>query len=246
MYAIAAKTGGGKTAFCLTTALYNARQGLPVFYASLEMSAKMLALRSLSAMTGLPSMSIEKGQLLDESLQRVRAAAEEFRGLPIYFYDKNMDTGTLKLALQRMEAENGLEMAVIDYIALLKDEGSSGYERLTKIADDVRGFATDFDIPMLVVSQLNRASLNREGGRPQVQDFKETGQIENNSGGAVFPYLLPMDEHDQNTGVRQAELIVAKNRHGPNDVKIPVEFLPQQMIWRERGEAIVDPPQNRR
>lgn len=245
MYAVAARTGGGKTAFCLGTGLNIAEQGGSVFYASLEMSAHMMALRSIAAMTGVPSMSIEKGYLKDETFRMVKDAVLKLKGLPIYFYDQTLDTIGLTMLLSKMQNEHGLDVSIVDYIALIKTQGDSGYERVTKLADDVKGLATDFDIPMITVSQLNRASQNRPDGRPQLIDFKETGQIENNSGAAIFPYLFPLEPGEEaDKDVFDGELIIAKNRHGPANVSIPVEFHPKLMMWKEKGGPVIDPPQN--
>lgn len=246
MYVIASKTGSGKTAWALGESLKAAREGASVLYVSLEMSAQMMALRSLAAMTGINSMAIERGRMSNEAFDRVRAAAEELNNLSIYFFDQVVDTPTLNTVYERVQNEHGLDIAVVDYIALLDDlPTESGYARLTYIANEVKKSATNYDIPIIAVSQLNRASLNRElGGRPLVQDLKESGQIENNASVVMFTRLMPKqpDEEGYDPKVIPGELIIAKNRHGPNDYIIDVDFIPSQMKWVQRVVDIVDPP----
>jgi replicative DNA helicase len=244
MYSVAGKTGGGKSAFCLSTALHVARQDGVVVYFSLEMSAKLLALRSLSAMSGIPAMKIEKGQLTEQSLKLLFHHAKQFEKLPIYFYDRSITSLEIGDALTFHKDKHGLDMTVVDYIGLLKEQGKTPYEKVTQASINLRGHARDFDIPLIVVSQLNRASLNRESGRPMLQDLKESGQVENDSGAVIFPFRLPSDE-DDNPDVEEAEIIVAKNRHGPIGT-FAAEFLPRQMIWRPLGGVVVDPPRNER
>lgn len=249
MYVFAAKTGSGKTALALGESLSVAKQGGSVLYASLEMSAHMMALRTLAAMTGVNSMAIERGKMSDEVFKEVKAAAEKLNNLPIFFFDQVTDTAGLNDVYKYTQNKLGLDFSVVDYIALLDDlKGQSGYERLTHIANEVKKSAVAFDIPTIAVSQLNRASLNREGGRPQVQDLKESGQVENNAALVLFTVLTPLSEDDENYNpkVIPGELLIAKNRHGPNDYKIDVDFIPSQMRWVERIVDAEDPPSARR
>lgn len=244
MYSVGGATGSGKSSYCLSTARTVAKQGGSVFYLSLEMSAKLLALRTLSAMTGLPAMKVEKGLLSEVSMKELRHAVETFKDLPLYFFDRSTTSVDLATILSEQKNRRGLDFVIVDYIALLQDQGKSPYEKITEISKNLRGHARDFDIPLIAVSQLNRASLNREGGRPQLQDLKESGQIENDSGAVIFPFRpkVENEEEDRNPDVESAELIVAKNRHGPANVTFPVEFLPKQMVWREAGGPIINPP----
>ena len=244
-YAIGGATGSGKSSFVLSEGIGIAKHGGTVFYLSLEMSAKLLALRTLSILTGLPAMKIEKGQLTDQSLQLVRDAAETFKGLPIYFYDRS--TSSIELATIMRDVKNrvGLDVAIVDYIALLSDKGNTPYERVSNISMNLRSHARDFDIPMLVVSQLNRASLGRESGRPALQDLKESGQIENDSGAVIFPFRPKNEDENPDPDVERAEIIIAKNRHGPVG-SIAVEFVPKRMQWRPIGGEIIDPPSAKR
>ena len=249
MYVVAAKTGNGKTAFALGESIKVAEDGGVVMYLSLEMSAHMMALRVLASMTGVNSMAIERGNMSDETFRMVKDAAEKLSGLPLYFFDQVVDTPTLNDVYSKMKNKLGLDMSVVDYIALLDDlPTESGYARLTFIANEIKKFTVKQDIPIIAVSQLNRASLNREGGRPQVQDLKESGQIENNAALVLFPFLIPKqpDEEGYNPKVIPGELLIAKNRHGPNDQKIEVDFIPSQLKWVERIVDAVDPPSARR
>lgn len=243
MYAVGGATGSGKSSFCLTEGLKVAREGGVVVYFSLEMSAKLLALRSLSALTGLPAMKIEKGQLTDQSMRLLREHAEGFKKLPIYFYDRSITSLGVADVLNVHKDRHGLDMAVLDYIGLVKDTGRTPYEKITQASINIRGHARDFDIPFIVASQLNRASMNREGGRPMLQDLKESGEVENDSGAVIFPFRLPKEEEDDNPDVEAAEIIVAKNRHGPVGT-FAAEFLPKQMVWRPIGGVIIDPPRS--
>lgn len=243
MYAIGGRTGSGKSAFTLSTALNAARKGASAFYLSLEMSAHILALRTLSAMTGVPAMKIEKGQLHIDTLKQIQAAAETFSSLPIYFYDHPTTSTELETILNIHKNSNGLDIAVVDYLALLKDKGNTPYERITNISINLRGLASTFDIPLLAVSQLNRSSMSRVSDRPLLQDLKESGQVENDAGAVIFPYRPKNnDEENPNPDIERAELIIAKNRHGPSEVSIEVEFLPKQMLWRPIQYEVKNPP----
>ncbi len=241
MYIIGGATGSGKSSFLLGELLGTARRGAVSVYLSLEMSAKLLALRSLSSLTGLPAMNIERGMLTDETLKYVMNAAETFNKLPIYFYDQNVTTDEWRGILELHKSKFGLDIAAVDYIALFSDRGDSPYARMTTIADILRGHAKTFDIPYLVASQLNRASLSQ---RPTLAALKESGQIENNAGCVLFPWQDP-DVENIDPNVRAAEIIVAKNRHGPT-YTIDAQFHAKQMLWKPRGYEIINPPSARR
>lgn len=231
-------TGSGKSSFCLTEAINMAKQGAHTLYVSLEMSAKVLALRSLSALTNIPAMAIERGQLTDETFALVKEQANTFRDLPLFFHDYSVTSNELEALLLSHKTTRGLDLAFVDYIALVNQPGESGYERVTAIADNLRRYANIFDIPLVAASQLNRASLL---SKPSLSSLKESGQVENNAGVVIFPYRVPQEEGDDRPDpeAEPALIIVAKNRHGPNDYEIDAEFLPKKMLWRQK----IVPPQ---
>jgi replicative DNA helicase len=185
-------------------------------------------------------MAIEKGRLTDEAMTFVREVAEHFRNLPLYFYDQSTSTDQLKSVLAQHKNDHGLDVCVVDYIALMTDTAKSPYEKLTMIADKLRNQAKDFDIPLIVASQLNRASLN---GKPTLSALKESGQVENNAGGVIFPYREAMESGEQleDPTKEPATIIIAKNRHGPNHVEFPCYFLPQKMQWKAKEYEVIDP-----
>lgn len=240
MYIVGGATGSGKSSFCLTEAIHLARQEAHVLYVSLEMSAKILALRSIAALTNLPAMKIEKGQMTDESFAFVKKTAQEFQDLPLYFHDSTLTTSELESLLFTQQDKRGLDVAFVDYIALVNSKGDSGYERVTAIADDLRRQANIFDIPLVAASQLNRASLL---SKPTLSALKESGQVENNAGAVFFPYRIPIDDDNPQVDpeVESAVIIVAKNRHGPNNYEIDAEFVPSKMLWRQKITPVEDP-----
>lgn len=240
MIAIAGASGSGKSAMALSLSLEAAERNAGILYISLEMSAKMLALRTLSGMTGVPAMKIERGDLKRETLEAIKEAALTFQKLDLHFFDKSMASPDLTMYLLNHKNTHHLDICVVDYLGLMKDTSKSPYERMTTIADNVRLSARDADVTMLAVSQINRESLKRPNSRPRMQDLKDSGQVENNSSVVMFPFR-PEIEEETGLPYEEAELIIDKNRHGPTGI-FPVRFYPKQMRWTPNEDTIIDPP----
>lgn len=237
VYIIAGATGSGKSAFCMNAGLQLARHGASVLYLSLEMSSRILVLRTLSAATGIPAMAIERGQLSDETWKFIQSEIETLSKLPIYFYDRVVTTDEWRMVMEAHKNQFGLDIGIVDYNALMRDKGNSPYERVTNISIALKGHAKDFDIPYLVAAQLNRASLD---GPPTLKALKESGQVENDAGVVLFPYRLPRDE-ESHPEFDEAKIIIAKNRHGPVG-EFPAEFHFKQMVWKSKEGVPIPPP----
>jgi replicative DNA helicase len=120
---------------------------------------------------------------------------------------------------------NGLSVAVIDYLGLLKDDGN-GQQRYKEVGDAVkvmRATAKEIDIPVILVCQLNRSCETRENKRPVLSDLRESGDIEQDSDVIFFLYRDEYYCHECASATEVcgkghqgvAELICRKQRKGP-------------------------------
>lgn len=246
-YSIGGSSGKGKSALALSMALAQARAGHKVWYASLEMSSSMLAIRFISAYTGIPSLLLERGRITDDQMKKVNAAVEDLAELEIQLDDESLTTTELEQALYDHTQKRDIDIVYADYSSLFKDNpGVSPFERESIVSGNLRALARKMDKPVVCLVQLNRNSLQRENSKPVLSDIKNSGQHEQDSQAVMFihrPYVAQMmSEGLEPIAEEDAEIIVAKNRSGPAGITVDVVFEPKKMLWRDKSYEIVPPP----
>ncbi|MCW9036027.1 MAG: replicative DNA helicase [Rhodospirillales bacterium] len=223
----------------------NGEEGGVVAFFSLEMSADQLAARILSERTSISSDGMRKGNLSDEEFDRLVLESQHLYKLPLYIDDTPaLTVSALRTRARRLQRQNGLGMIIVDYLQLLSPpaNGSSQGNRVQEVSEMTRGLkglAKELQVPVIALSQLSRAVESREDKRPQLSDLRESGSIEQDADVVMFifreEYYLQRSEplqraeesadkyaeryehwaqRCQEVG-NKAELIVAKQRHGP-------------------------------
>lgn len=241
MLILAARPSMGKTAFMLNIAEQVAIGGVPVPGAppsrrtpvgvfSLEMSKSAIVQRLLSARSGVSSQQLRGGHRIpDEDLRRLYMASEDLKNAPIYVDDTpSLTVLNLRARARRMVAQHGVKILLIDYLQLMTAPGAARESRqveVSTISRSVKALARELNVPVICLSQLNRASEQREGNRPRMADLRESGSIEQD---ADVIMLLHREEyyHTQSPDwalenpdkVGIAEVIIAKQRNGPTGV----------------------------
>ncbi len=227
---VAARPSMGKTAFSLACAQNAATHperstGVAVF--SLEMGAQQLAQRMLTSQARVDAHKARTGQMKDEDWQRLARAAGTLSEADIYIDDTpGLSVLELRAKCRRLKAEHDIGLVVVDYLQLMQASGSnlrSGANREQEIAHisrSLKGLAKELNIPVIALSQLNRAVENRGGDkRPQLSDLRESGSIEQDADVVAFIYRaerygITVDEQGNSTeGI--AEIIIGKQRNGP-------------------------------
>ncbi len=239
---IAARPSMGKTALALNLAEQIAIGGAPVPGApgsrsvpialfSLEMSKNAIGQRMLSARAGVSSQALRGGHKVpDDQLRRLLQSAEDLRPAPIYVDDTpNMTVLQLRARARRLVQTFGVKVIMVDYLQLMTAPHAARESRqveVSAISRGIKALARELDVPVVCLSQLNRASEQREGNKPRMADLRESGSIEQDADVII---LLHREEyyHTQNREewaaenpdkVGIAELIVAKQRNGPTGV----------------------------
>ena len=229
---VAARTGIGKTSFALQVA-FSAAQTVPVAIFSLEMSQEEVLLRAIAQHADIDSSAFFRGYLGRHRHADVAAAVTDLSERQWAICDE----GTLTVADVRrhgeaMKVRRGLGLVVVDYLQLLSPSpGTAGENRTQQVGAMSRGLknlARDLEVPILMLSQLSRATDGRVGKRPQLSDLRESGSIEHDSDKVLF--IHRDDDHtDQNT---EAVILVAKNRTGPTGA-VPVTFIKHATRFEE-------------
>jgi replicative DNA helicase len=227
---IAARPSMGKTAFSLACAQNAATHperstGVAVF--SLEMGAQQLAQRMLTSEARVDAHKARTGRMNDEDWQHLARAAGKLSEASIFIDDTpGLSVLELRAKCRRLKAEHDIGLVVVDYLQLMQASGAnlrSGANREQEIAHisrSLKGLAKELNLPVLALSQLNRAVENRGGDkRPQLSDLRESGSIEQDADVVAFIYRaerygITVDEQGNSTeGI--AEIIIEKQRNGP-------------------------------
>ena len=225
---LAGRPGMGKSALALNIAGHVAQRYGPVAYFTLEMSASEVAQRWLAAAAKVDLMAIRGGQLDQAGWRQLIAAAGTLYKTPLYIDDRVRTVTDMRAQSRRM-ARDELHLVVVDYMQLMSSRSRRrGWEnRQQEIADislNLKALARELEVPLIAVSQLNRALENRGDRRPRLGDLRESGAIEQDADVVVMIYR---DAYYKESNDRAAELNVAKQRSGPTGT-VNVTFIQEQ------------------
>jgi replicative DNA helicase len=181
MIVVAARPSVGKTALAENIAeIWSRQTPHPILFASLEMSVTMLLDRTMARNSDVAAHDIIRGTMSDEQRLRVLSQAEAHRTSSIWYLDDGFaTTATVRSTAAKLRLlSGGIGAIIIDYLQLLKDPGDQEVQRVTRISREVKATAREFDVPVLVLSQLSRAVESREDKHPRLHDLRESGAIE--------------------------------------------------------------------
>ncbi len=223
MIILAARPSMGKTSLALNFAEAAAMpvKGQPagVLIFSLEMSASQLALRMLCSRARVNMKLLRDGLLSKngEEQTRLLQAADEFSKSPIYIDDSSaISIMQLRAKARRIHARNPLGFIMVDYLQLMSptDAAIPREQQVAEASRGLKALAKELDVPVLVLSQLNRSS-EKENRTPKLADLRESGSIEQDAD-VVLMLARPKDADEKfQVAADSAELIVAKQRNGP-------------------------------
>jgi len=223
MIVLAARPSMGKTSLALNFAEAAAlpRKGQPsaVLIFSLEMGASQLALRMLCSRARVNMKLLRDGLLSKNGDEQTKLleAADEFSKAPIYIDDSSaISIMQLRAKARRIHARTPLGFIVVDYLQLLSptDPRVPREQQVAEASRGLKAIAKELDVPVLVLSQLNRSS-EKDNRTPKISDLRESGSIEQDAD-VVLMLARPRDADEKfQVAADSAELIVAKQRNGP-------------------------------
>jgi replicative DNA helicase len=230
---LAARPSMGKTAFALNICEHVAiQQKISVLFVSLEMGSMELAERLLCTLSRVDGHKLRTGKGLSHAdIKKLSDAYEIFRGAGQVLIDDTPARNMLQITAnaRRLKRRQNIGLIVVDYIQLIdsEEQRDSRQEQIAKISRRLKTLAREMDVPVIALSQLNRAVESREDRRPRMADLRESGAIEQDADLVLL--LHRPDYYDSNDQPGVVEVIVAKNRHGATDT---VKLTFQKNIMR--------------
>ena len=222
---IAARPAVGKTAFALHLARAAATAGHHVAVYSLEMQGERLGDRWLiAASPDVNARHLRSGQLTDDEVAQVRTAASELRVLPIHVDDHPVTSmDRVRSSARMLQSKGKCDLIILDYLQLCDMKSDQkNRNREQEVAQTTRKaklMAKELNVPVLLLSQLNRGSDGRPFSRPILSDLRESGAIEQDADMVMLLYrpalagirTEPVSKYpSEHLGV----VIVAKHRNG--------------------------------
>jgi len=214
---VAARPSMGKSALALNIAENVAEEGSPVAIFTLEMSREEVVARLLSSMASVDSARMRTGQLGPELWQKVVREASRLYQMPIYVDDSSDLTVTaIRAKCRRLKRAQGLGLVVVDYMQLMQGptRSENRQQEIAEISRSLKNLARELHVPVIAVSQLNRALEQRENKRPRLGDLRESGAIEQDADIVMFIYRDEYYNPDKTDSLGIAEVNVAKHRSG--------------------------------
>jgi len=233
MIVIAARPSMGKTSLAMNIAEHaTVDDRLPVGVFSLEMTAESLVLRMLCSRSRVNLRSIRDGFLAERDFPKLTGSAGKLAGAPLFIDDTpGLSILQLRAKARRMVQQYGIKLFVIDYLQLLHSTSRRAENRQQEIADissGIKALAKELNVPLIVLSQLNR-DLEKEKGRPpRLSDLRESGAIEQDAD--LVGLLYKPKSGDEDDGLAQEQdavpvnLLIAKQRNGPTG-EVSLTFL---------------------
>jgi replicative DNA helicase len=216
---VAGRPSMGKTSFAMNLVEHAVlTQAKPILVFSMEMPADSLIIRMLASIGRIDSTRLRNGKLEQEDWPKLSAAVTKLKDVPLFIDDTPALTPTeVRSRARRVAREHGgLGMIMVDYLQLMQVAGSSEGRtaEISEISRSLKAIAKEFKVPMVALSQLNRALEQRPNKRPVNSDLRESGAIEQDADVIMFIYR---DEvyHEESEDKGIAEIIIGKQRNGP-------------------------------
>lgn len=233
---LAARPSMGKTSFAMSIAEHVAvNDKVPVGVFSLEQSRDQLVDRMLSSVAGVDGWKLRTGNLNDDDFPKIGNAMGMLSEAPLYIDDSpGMNVMELRAKARRLQMEHGLSLLIIDYLQLIQGRSrSTDPNRVQEVSDisrSLKGLARELNVPIIALSQLNRAVETRPDKMPLLSDLRDSGSIEQDAD--VVMFLYREDYYKQDTDRKNiVDVLVRKHRNGPIG-QVELFFVKEQTRFR--------------
>ena len=219
LFIIAGRPSMGKTAFALSIAGQLVNDGIPSVLFSLEMSARSIMYRMISLLGKVELKRLfEAKSLTDKDFNEIENSISLLSRSKFFIDDtSSLSPSEILSRSRKLKREHpDLGVIIIDYMQLMKADtkNDNRVSEMSEISRSLKALAKEIDVPVVALSQLNRAPETRTGKRPVLADLKDSGAIEQDADIVTFVFRAEQYEKDnENRGL--AIIDIAKHRNGP-------------------------------
>lgn len=213
---VGARTSVGKSVLGLTLAEQAAvRLKIPTLLFSLEMLRTDVTQRLIAARAGVDLGRILSGRLDESDWVKVAKHQQTLTEAPLLIDDSsNVNVAHIRAEVRRQVRHHGVRLVIIDYLQLMQmGRAESRQTGIDDVTRQIKVTADELQVPVVLLSQLNRGPEQRTSKRPMLSDLRESGAIENHADVVVLIHRPDMYDRDDRPG--ECDLIVAKQRNGP-------------------------------
>ena len=237
---VAGRPGMGKSAFAQSILIHAAQRFGRVLMFSREMSAIEIAKRITANQLENLNMADIFGNMDKAKIEYLKQNLDQLKNLPIEVDGKSSNLTEVIYKIRKEHSQHALKVVIIDYLQLLSGFADKRYRGQTEILNDLtrelKALASKLELPIIVLSQLNREVENRPNKEPQLSDLKMSGSIEEDSNMVILLYrpeyynLDTFPDGDPSYG--KVDIIVAKNRNGKTG-KVRAEFIGEKVKFQD-------------
>lgn len=210
--ALGARTSMGKTSLAVNFALNAIQENVPVGFVSLEMDHTAITQKFVSALSQVHVKDLLKGTVSVEEMLRVREVIKWMKEYPLFLYaGKPLDVPRLKSTVRSLSKQDGCKVIFVDYLTLIRGgKHPSKHLEVSYVSKALQWMAKEFEVCIVALAQLNREVTSRSNHKPQLNDFRESGSIEEDIDVALMPHRPRY--YDESIEDDVTQLIIAKNR----------------------------------
>ncbi len=217
---IAGRPSMGKTALSFNIAENVARKtDQTVLIFSMEMSSEQVVRRFISSISNIDLQRLQRGDLEEGDWEGIDKALDVLSNKNILLDDTPaLDPSELRSRARRIKREDrNLALIVVDYLQLMQvyGKGDNRVAEISEISRSLKALAKELDVPVVALSQLNRAVESRPNKRPILADLRDSGAIEQDADVIAFIYREEQYEPNSIENQGMAEINIAKQRNGP-------------------------------
>lgn len=225
MIIVAARPAMGKSTlaldFCRSASI---KHGMASVIFSLEMTRSEIAMRMLSAESGVWLSKMREGSMEGQDWQRISQTMSKVSTAPLFIDDSpNMAITEIRAKCRRLKQTNDLQLIVIDYLQLMTSgkKVESRQQEVSEFSRQLKLLAKEIGVPVVAVAQLNRGPEGRTDKKPMIADLRESGSLEQDADIIILLHRPSYYNEEDRPG--EGDIIVAKHRNGATKT-IPALF----------------------
>lgn len=217
---LAGRPGEGKTSLAMALAKHAAKSGKIIGVNALEMADEELGERDLSTTARIRTEDLRTGKLDPTDWTHATQRIHQLSGLTIYVDDQpGVNIAVARARARQLQRSTGLDLLIVDYLQLMSAPSAQSREQeISAISRGLKHLAKELNIPVIALSQLNRALEARQDHTPRLSDLRESGSIEADADLVMFihrPVTYGIKEIDGINVERLTQILLKKQRNGP-------------------------------